>query len=200
MRISRYAYLLGALLAVSCADSGTVMVDAEWNLTCPVGGAFGCGSLAQETCLGTVGNRAIIGARGDMSCTGDPIVVSCEAVHRTDGRTVFFLKANIGDDFALELAGASIDAGDGSAEASGCFVRILESQAEYGGLATGQCGTDAPSLEQPCQLSNIATGDGEVVFDLECRSLRSSTTGNAFDVGALGGGPTTIRFANCTGF
>ena len=199
MKISRFSCVLGALLLASCADSGTVMVDAEWNLTCPDGGAFGCGSLAPETCLGNVGNRAIIGARGDMSCTGDPIIVSCEAVHRTDGRTVFFLKANINDRFALELAGASVDAGDGSAEASGCFVRILENQAEYGGLVTGGCGTDAPSLEQPCQLSNISTGGGEVVFDLECRSLRSSTTGNAFDVGALGGGPTTIRFANCIG-
>jgi len=28
----------------------------------------------------------------------------------------------------------------------------------------------------------------------------SSTTGQGFDVGAVGGGPATIRFANCVGF
>jgi hypothetical protein len=55
-------------------------------------------------------------------------------------------------------------------------------------------------MEQPCQLSNVSVEGSEVVFDLLCDTLLSSTTGLAFNVGAVGGGPTTIRFANCVGF
>ena len=55
-------------------------------------------------------------------------------------------------------------------------------------------------MQQPCQLSNVSVEGGDVVFDLECDAVLSDTTGLAFDVGAVGGGPTTIRFANCTGF
>jgi hypothetical protein len=62
------------------------------------------------------------------------------------------------------------------------------------------CGEEPPSLTQPCQLSNVSTEGNEVIFDLECDSLVNSTTGFGVHVGALGGGPTTIRFANCTGF
>ena len=55
-------------------------------------------------------------------------------------------------------------------------------------------------MAQPCQLSNIATGNGEVSFAIECRSLLSSVTGTSgFDVSAVGGGPTPIQFANCRG-
>ena len=186
------------LLALSCAESGgTVLVDVEYNLTCPDDTAVGCGSLASDTCLGSVGQHAIIGARGETSCTGDPIVASCEAVERPNGLTVIFLEANIGSDFAFELQGATIDSGGNGTEQTACNVTITEDGAAYD---LGGCGTEAPSMEQPCQLSNISTEGGEVVFDLECKSLISRTTTNGFDVGALGGGPTTIRFSNCSGF
>lgn len=198
MKIGRFACALGALFAVSCADSGgPVTVDAEWNLTCPDDSGVGCGSLAPETCLGGVGDRAIIGSRGDTSCTGDPIIASCEAVERTNGLRVVFLEANIGDSFAFELRGATVDADDGSVQESACNITIIEDGLPYD---VGTCGDAAPSIEQPCQLSNVLAQGGEVSFELECKSLISSTSGNGFDVGALGGGPTTIRFANCVGF
>lgn len=198
MKYSRVLVAMAALLAASCADSGsTARVDAEWNLTCPPGDEVDCGSLAPETCLGDVGQRAIIGARGETSCTGDPIIAACEAVERPSGLRVVFLEASVGSDFAFELTGATVDPGDGSMQQTACNVTIIEDGLAYD---VGTCGEDPPSMEQPCQLSNISTEGGEVVFDLECDALLSSVTGNGFDVGAVGGGPTQIRFSNCDGF
>ena len=78
-------------------------------------------------------------------------------------------------------------------------LTITEDGAVYGGEQAGTCGTEEPSMEQPCRLSNITTGGGAVEFDLECESLISAAVAG-FDVGAIGPGPTTIRFENCTGF
>jgi hypothetical protein len=186
------------LLTLSCAgDDGTVAVDAQWNLTCPVGSEVGCGSLAEDTCLGDVGQRAIVGARGDSACTGDPIIASCQAIDRPNGLRAVFLEAKVGDGFEFLLSGAAVDPADGSIQGSACNVTVVEDGLPYD---VGACGGDPPSMDQPCQLSNIATDGGEVAFDLQCRSLLSSTSGLGFDVGAVGGGPTTIRFSNCTGF
>jgi hypothetical protein len=186
------------LLAVSCADSGgPVSVDAQWNLICPSGGAVGCGALAEETCLGSVGQRAIVGEYRQTACTGDPIIAICEAVERSDGTSTVTLEADVGGVFAFELRGATIDLGDGSVQQSACNVTIIEDGLPYD---IGGCGSEPPSIEQPCQLSNISVEGDEISFGLECDSLLSSTTDLAFDVGAVGGGPTTIRFGNCTGF
>jgi hypothetical protein len=196
--MNRLMCALPALLALSCAESGgPVLVDAHWNLTCPSGGAAGCGTLAQETCLGAVGQREIVGEYRQAACTGDPIIAICEAVQRADGTRSITLEANVGNDFAFELRGATIDTGD-VVQQTACNVTIIEDQVPYD---IGTCGEDAPSMEQPCQLSNISTQGNEVIFNLECRSLLSSVTGTSgFDVGAVGGGPATIRFANCIGF
>jgi hypothetical protein len=186
-----------AALALSCAESGgTVSVEASYNLTCPDGSDAGCGSLAPDTCLGPVGQRSIVGQRGDTACTGEVLDVRCDAVERPDGRRFIALEAYVGDDFAFTL-----DAILGTESVEGtCEVTIIEDGADYGGLATGACGSASPSVDQPCQITNVSTEGGEVVLDLQCESLLSSTSGLGFDVGAVGGGPTTIRFSNCSGF
>lgn len=189
MHVSRLSWALLLLLALSCADSGgPVLVDAQWNLTCPSGGD--CGSLAPETCLGAIGQRAIVGEHGQVACTDDPILGICEAVDRANGTRFISLEANVGNDFAFELD-AIIGAGDGSVQQSSCNVTIVEDELPYD---LGACGSEPPSMEQPCQLSNVSTEGNEVTLDLQCDSLLSSTTGFGFDVDA------TIRFANCTGF
>ena len=196
-----------AVMATGCSEAGTggaggmgggvspVSVNAEWNLTCPSASGVDCGSLAPETCLGDAGQRSIVGKHGQLSCTGDPIIATCEAVRRADGTRIVTLEANVGDKFAFELRGATIDTGDGSVEQSGCNVTIIENELPYD---MGACGTEPPSMEQPCQLSNVSVESSDAVFDLQCNSILSNTTGQGFDVGAVGGGPTTIRFANCT--
>lgn len=177
-----------------------MLVDAQWNLTCPADSEVDCGSLATETCLGSVGQRAILGVHGELACTGDAILAVCESVDRPDGTRNISLEANVdrGDrsfpKFAFEL-GARIDPADNSVES--CNVTITEDEVPYN---VGGCGEEPPSMAQPCQLSNISTGNGEVSFAIECRSLISSVTGTSgFDVGAVGGGPTPIQFANCRG-
>jgi hypothetical protein len=190
---------------VSCAQSdGTVAVDAEWNLTCPTGSAVGCGPLAiPAPCLSedaegasVPGRRSIVGSRGDVACTGDPIDVTCEAVEQSDGTTFITLKAHVGDNFAFEL---DARLGEGSVGES-CNVTIIEDGAmyEYGGCVAAP---EPTSMELPCALSNISTEGGNVVFDLECdpHAILSRTSALGFNVGAVGGGPTTIRFSNCTG-
>jgi hypothetical protein len=193
---SRLICVLLPLLALSCADgTAPVAVDAQWNLTCPADTEVGCGALAPETCLGSVGQRTIEGEYREISCMGDPIIAICESVERADGTTFIGLEANVGNDFAFELS-AIVNRNDTSVGPTSCDVTIIEDQLPYD---IGTCGQDPPSMEQPCQLTNVSTVGGEVSFSLQCVSLLSSTSSLGFDVGAVGGGPTTIRFQNCTG-
>lgn len=111
--------------------------------------------------------------------------------------SIVTLEADVGGNFAFELRGATVDTGNGTVEPSACNVTIIEDGLPYD---IGACGMDPPSIEQPCQLSNVAVEGNEISFDLQCDSLISSTTGFAFDVSAVGGGPATIRFTNCIGF
>lgn len=197
MNIGRIACLSTALLAFSCAESsGTVSVDAQYNLTCPDGSSAGCGALALDTCLGPVGQRSIVGSEGDTTCTGDRLSIACEAVDRPDGRRFVALEAFVGNDFAFML---DVILGNGLVEDT-CHVTIAEDGADYGGRVTGTCGTEPPSVDQPCQLTNVSTVGGGVEFDLECEALLSDTSGLGFDVGAVGGGPARIQFGTCAGF
>jgi len=189
-----------SLFVLGCASNGgPVFVDAEWNLTCPSGGAAGCGSLAEQTCLGPVGQRAIVGEHRQTLCTGDALIATCTTVPRADGATDVSLEAEADRDemgfpkFAFEL-GAKIRPGNGSVES--CNVNIIEDGVPYN---VGACGVEPPSMEQPCQLSNVSIAGDEVAFDLECNALMSSITVLGFDVGGIGGGRATIRFSNCSG-
>ncbi|MBT8468268.1 MAG: hypothetical protein KJN97_05915 [Deltaproteobacteria bacterium] len=203
MNTSRLAGLLLSVLTLSCAqDGGPVLVDAQWNLTCPADSEVGCGSLAAETCLGSVGLRTILGEHGELACTGDAILAICESVDRADGTRNISLEVNVDrgnrsfPKFAFELE-ARINAADDSVES--CNATITEDEVPYD---IGDCGEEPPSMAQPCQVSSVSTGNGGVSFAIECKSLLSSVTGttSGFDVGALGGGATTIQFANCRSF
>jgi len=200
MNTRRLAGLLLSVLALSCAqDGGPVLVDAQWSLSCPTGGGSNCGSWALDSCIGAGSARAIVGEHGQPEC-GDRIIAICEAVERTGGMEDITLEANVDRNggstprFAFDLS-VKINRSDDTVEL--CNITVTEDEVPYD---VGACGEDPPSMAQPCQLSNISTEGNEVVFDLQCESLFSSVTGLALNVGAPGGGPTTIQFANCRGF
>jgi hypothetical protein len=119
--------------------------------------------------------------------------VTCEALRRAEGLTSVLLRASAGDDYELEL---DVLLGNNGTVEDRCNVTIVEDGLAYD---LGACGTEPLSMEQPCRLSDISTGGGQVAFGLECESLISSTTANGFDVGAVGGGPTFVTFTNCEG-
>ncbi len=201
MKMSRFMCVLLPLFALSCAESGgPVLVDAEWNLTCPGDSGVGCPGAPVDTCLGDGGQRSIVGEHRQPACTGDPIIAICEAVQGADGTRIVTLEANVADDFAFELRATTVETGDGLVEQTDCHVTIIEDHASYGGSLLGRCGEDDISMVQPCRLSGISVQGSELSFELECKSLINATSVLAYDVGAVGGGPTTIRFANCTGF
>jgi hypothetical protein len=189
------------LLLFSCAESeGPVLVDAEWNLTCPADSGVDCPGTPADTCLGDGGLRAIAGEHRQPACNGDPIIAICEAVQRADGTRLVTLEANVADDFALELHAATVETGDGLVEQTECYVTIIEDQTSYGGSTLGRCGEDDISMDQPCKLSSVSVQGSDVSFGLECKSLINATSVLAYDVGTVGVGPTTITFANCVGF
>jgi hypothetical protein len=201
MKNSRLMCALLPVLLLSCAESGgPVLVDAEWNLTCPTDSAVDCPGAPAETCLGDGGQRAIVGEHRQLACTGDPIKAICEAVQGTDGTRIVTLEANVAGYFALELHAETIETGDGLVEQTDCHITITENQTSYGGRDLGRCGEDDISMDQPCKLSNISVVGSDVSFELECRSLINRTTLSAYDVGAVGVGPTMITFGNCVGF
>jgi len=189
------------VLALSCAETGgPVSVNAEWNLTCPADSLVDCPGVPATTCLGDGGHRAIVGEHRQPACTGKPIRAICEAVQGADGTRLVTLEANVDDDFAFELHAETIETGDGLVEQTDCHVTIIEDQTSYGGPALGRCGEDDISMDQPCRLSSISVEGSDVSFELECRSLINRTSVLAYDVGAVGVGPTTVTFANCVGF
>ena len=197
---SRWLCALLSLLALSCAESGgPVIVDASWNLTCPSSTSAECASWAEDTCLGNQGSRTIAGAHGEMSCNDvDPIIATCEVVER-DGLTVIDLKASVGG-FAFELTGAAAEATPSAEEQTVCIVTITEEGVDYGRtVMLGSCGREEPSVEQPCQISNVMAESGVIAFDLQCEALLNSASGFGFDVTATSGQPT-ISFSNCSGF
>jgi len=186
------------LLGVGCADAGPVATGVLYNLTCPAPPA-GCGSLAAGTCLGTGGLREILAINGEVSCDGEtPVIAICEGTRRSDGGLLLTLVASVGDRFAFELRGATVDS-DGSMVSGACELTIIEDQLSYGGNV-GACGAEPPSMDQPCQISNVVLGGADISFDVECEALLSNVTEKAFDVGGPNGEPATIRFARCTGF
>jgi hypothetical protein len=204
MKNSRLMCALVPVLLLSCAESGgPVLVDAEWNLTCPADsavGSVGCPGAPADTCLGDGGQRAIVGEHRQPACTGDAIQAICEAVQRADGTRIVTLEANVADDFAFELRAETIATGDGLADQTDCHVTVIEDQTRYGGSLLGRCGEDDISMDQPCKLSSISVVGSDVSFEIECRSLINPTSVLAYDVGAVGVGPTTMTFANCVGF
>ena len=200
MTMWRCLWVSIAALVASCAtNDGTVSVDAEYNLTCPAGTAVECGALG-DTCLGQVGRRSIVGADGDESCSAAPIDVTCRAV-RSGERTLLELGTWVVENGALgEIYGFELDAIVNGDSWERCNVTIIEDGAafEFGGCVVAP---EPTTVERPCQLSNLSTTGGEVVFDLECRPNPILNVGVlGFNVGAVGGGPTTISFSNCTGF
>ena len=187
------------LLGISCAGEGPVATDASYNLTCPDLPAS-C-SLPQGNCLGNGGLREILGVNGEVSCDGEtPLIAICE-LQRFEGGQLLTLVASVGDEFAFELRGATVES-DGSVSGAACAITIIEDQVSYGGRL-GACGDAQPSMEQPCQISNVVLGDADgadISFDVACEGLLSDTTANSYDVGGREGGPARIRFARCTSF
>ena len=196
--IGRLGVVLVPLLLASCADDeGPVATDATYNLTCPVSPSE-C-APPQSTCLGDAGLREILGLNGEVSCVGDnPIIAICEATLTSEGDPILTLVAAVGDLFAFELRGAAV--GPGSTVGGSCEVTIIEDELAYGG-SLGRCGGEEPSLQQPCQITNVAFGEdnADVALEFRCEDLRSSTTGDVYDVAGPDGGPATVRFARCTG-
>lgn len=197
--MGRLTVAIVALVAVSCSDGGPTETDTSYNLTCPAAPTE-CGSLAASTCLGSGGVRNIVGVNGGPSCDDEPPVVAiCEATERADGDLILTLVASVGDGFGFSLRGATIDP-EGSMVMGSCEITIVEDQASYGGNA-GRCGSEPPSMEQPCRISNVTLGgaDADLSFDVECENLVDGVSNRAFDVGGTNGGAATVRFLRCDG-
>ena len=165
------------------------------ELTCPADLSVGCGSLATASCLGNSGQRSIVGEHGQLSCTGDSIVATCEAVQQPDGTTDLTLEAAVGETFAFRFDSVGVQTGSIVGQIA-CNVMIVEDELAYD---LGTCGEAAPSMQQPCQISDVSIDDDQVAFDLECSAILSRATAAGFDVSAVGGGPTAIRFTGCEG-
>lgn len=198
--MGRLVVVMLPLLGVSCAGEGPVATDASYNLTCPDLPAS-C-SPPQSNCLGNGGFREILGVSGEVSCDGEtPLIAICE-LQRFEGGQLLTLVASVvdefGHEFAFELRGAAVES-NGSVSGTACAITIIEDQVSYGGRL-GACGDAQPSMEQPCQISNVVLGDADISFDVACQGLLSDTTGNSYNVGGREGGPARIRFARCTSF
>jgi len=186
--------------SASCADEGgPVATDTAYLLSCPSETSVPCGAIDQGTCLrpegGPAGARELFGLNGETSCErDDPVLAICEAQETEAGDLLITLEAAVGSQFAFELRGAVVDR-DGTNVEGTCQITIVEDSASYGG-SLGACGSEPPSLEQPCQISNVVVDDAagiDLSFDFECEGLISPTSTQGFDVDG------SARFARCQG-
>ncbi|MEM7137519.1 MAG: hypothetical protein AAF500_13110 [Myxococcota bacterium] len=188
--------LIGSVSLLGCDDGGPAATNTSYTLTCPAA-PTACGPLSDTTCLrpdgGPAGERVIFATNGELSCDGEtPAIVVCRATATTEDRQILDFEAVVGD-FGIETT--IIVTVEGATIQGTCEVTLLEDGVSYGG-SLGTCGVEEPSMEQPCQISNLTVGDAdgaEIGFDLACRSLISDLTESGFDVDA------TVEFARCDG-
>ena len=199
---------LSSLLIVSCSDSEEpVLANVEWALSCPQppNPARPCGSLG-DTCLsvGGGGDRQIFQFNGADACPDDDanpgrVVATCVGVERED--TVFSLnvEASVADLYGFEVRGLLVNVATNAVIPSdGCNVTIIEDGQIYD---QGACGIEAPSEDQPCQISQLFVDQrGEEISMLVACSPIISSVGTEFDVGGPEGGPASVVFENCDGF
>ncbi len=136
--------------SAGCKDDGGggLGVDARWQLRCPTP-AGGC--LNQRPA------HAVSAREGDSDA-----VVSCEIIDIGENQRAIFVEAAQASG-SLEVEGLVVNFSGGVLDTAGCQVTIEEDGVIFG---PHHCGPNAPSSEQPCQVTTVALNpNGSLVLD-----------------------------------
>ncbi len=193
------------LISASCSDApGQVVTLAEWRVDCP-GDGFNCTPELPA-------DKTIFQFNGQPGVSGETVRARCEATEDASGDFLeVVLEASEGDNTGFLIRNLRLGTqGGGFVASPGCEVTVTQEGFEY----IGDCGGDAPSAEQPCELSDIDVseevdddfgknvGGPQVSVSVRCTELPSRQNAQVRrDVLGKGATPKALlRFAQCDGF
>lgn len=196
----RRAALIGVICfgLVGCGEGEVeVFADLQWSTRCEESG--GCpGEQQRDICGFNMGEvcEAIAGAPSPS--------ISCSVSETEETRTISFVTAGVG--YSLGITGLVVPYGGGVGSGANCSVVVRDGANMY----RGRCGSSAPSMEQPCQISTVQfmddMGNPTLVGGVLCRGLANETSQNlTIELSGPGSGamaemtPAQFRLANCDG-
>lgn len=197
VRLSTTILSLSCLVLLSCSGPpGQVLAEVEWRVRCP-GDEFNCTPELPA-------DQTIFQYNGQAGLSGETVQAQCEATEDSTGTFLdVLLEAAEGEDTGFMLRNLRLSPTSGGFLPSpACEVTVTQLGFEY----VGTCGVEAPSSEQPCELSDIAVderaADGpQVSLSVQCIELPSRQNASVRrDI--IGQGSMTkasLRFADCDG-
>lgn len=150
------SFIVMALLASGCSeDPRKVFADMAWKVRC------------EETPGGCVEGSAHEVSQLDGE---DGVDIGCHA-ESTDSGYAVYIDVESSDGWRLKIDNMGIDE-DGNGPVRG---RITASVTEGGNIYRGEAGANAPTTDQPCQISNVTTADTDAGRELsmlfQCQHL-----------------------------
>lgn len=144
-------YLGTCLVVLGACSSTDLGVEVSWYVRA---------ACASAECPGP---RSINASSGDGGFN-----VDCQLSGGDGAQVLSFQAYKVEDNqvvYGMELHNALIGSGQ-FAGGSSCIFEVKEEN-----YYEGPCGINAPSLEQPCQLSDLALGKDSVTGKILCRDL-----------------------------
>ncbi|MCA9613440.1 MAG: hypothetical protein KC586_11860 [Myxococcales bacterium] len=185
------------LLLAACGDDGVgLFADTQWQVRCPPALA-GCSRDGE--------NVDVFASEGD-----EGVNISCEVDESGDLRFVSFNVSQGGH--RLQVTGLQTGLNGGAVTGTGCRVTVVDDSTTY----EGACGSSAPSVSQPCQITGLSfiedrvgdTDSGrfgpEVVMSMTCQGVTAAADPVRFQRDVYrsrtsGTTPANIRLINCNG-
>lgn len=188
-----------SLCVAGCGDPNPGLLYADFRYATRCEETLGCpGAVEHDICGYNLSDPCYEGMPSPtLSCS----VTEMEGATRTIN-----FSAQQGGGFSIRVEGLVVPFNGGSGGGAGCRVSVVEGNNRY----EGRCGGAEPSMEQPCQITNVAfrddLGNPTITGEIFCqylpneasRSLRIEVTNIGMGPGPAST-PATFRFANCSG-
>lgn len=155
--------VLAGLVSASCKDDAPLepYADMIYSVRCDEAQALGVGCT---------------GARHDINAQNgeDGVAVSCSVGANGDSRSLNFrvTKTEGSSSSSIRVENATFDINSGLQTSTACRMTFTEGANTY----AGDCGSGAPSTDQPCQMNDLmlttdSMGNPQVEGDILCKFM-----------------------------
>lgn len=189
----RQALILLALTSLACSGresgaNGTDKGDGGLAVEADLAYRVRCDTGCMNHTIEVIGIDQEGGAR-----------VSCSATPAEDGNRLITFAAYQDNANGIELVGALLDPeSTGAVIGNGCSVKVRDNEDDF----RGGCRSSAPTMEDPCQVSNLKIEGSTVSGAILCTDLPGeNTVGQLLDIASPSDAdaPFIFSFANCRG-
>lgn len=192
----RWFLSLMLLMVVGCSDPPPeVLTDSIWQVECPFGTA--CQPFPDS-------HEEIHQFNGAPGESGEIVNARCSSTRdQSAGFSNLLLEVSEGDETGFIVRNLRLDTASGQViESPACEVSVTDMSFEY----EGACGVEAPSTEQPCQITSVDVEGTQVTARVKCEDLASRQNASVirdvlgYDKQTQSSTDTArLLFQNCTG-